>query len=91
MSDIRGQAKGAIRHFGDLIVWQKAFELGLQVFAASKSWPKEEKYVLTDQVRRSSRSVGANMAEAWASDVTKRTLSASFPMRMRSCMRRNMG
>jgi four helix bundle protein len=74
MSEIRGQAKGAIRHFSDLIVWQKSFDLGLQVYAASKSWPKDEKYALTDQVRRSSRSVGANIAEAWG----KRRYEAHF-------------
>ena len=68
------QAKGAIHRFSDLIVWQKAFALGLKVFAASKSWPREEKYALIDQVRRSSRSVGANIAEAWG----KRRYEAHF-------------
>jgi four helix bundle protein len=74
MSEISGQTKGAIRHFSDLIVWQKSFDLGLKVYAASKSWPKDEKYALTDQVRRSSRSVGANIAEAWG----KRRYEAHF-------------
>jgi four helix bundle protein len=74
MSGVSGQTKGAIRHFSDLIVWQKSFELGAKVFAASKAWPKEEKYALTDQVRRSSRSVGANIAEAWG----KRRYEAHF-------------
>ena len=74
MAEIRVPTKGAIRHFADLIVWQKSFELGLKVFAGSKSWPKEEKYALTDQVRRSSRSVGANIAEAWG----KRRYEAHF-------------
>lgn len=74
MSELRGQAKGAIRHFSDLIVWRKSFDLGLKVFAATKSWPKEEKYALIDQVRRSSRSVGANIAEAWG----KRRYEAHF-------------
>jgi four helix bundle protein len=74
MSEIRGQTTGAIRHFSDLIVWQKSFDLGLQVFAATKSWPKEERYALIDQVRRSSRSVGANIAEAWG----KRRYEAHF-------------
>jgi four helix bundle protein len=63
MSEIRGQTRGAIRHFADLIVWQKSFALGLTIYEVSKSWPKEERYSLTDQVRRSSRSVGANIAE----------------------------
>jgi four helix bundle protein len=58
------QPHPAIRHFTDLIVWQKAFDLGLRVFEQSKSWPREERFALTDQVRRSSRSVSANIAEA---------------------------
>lgn len=64
----------AIRHFTDLIAYQKAFELGRMVFRASKGWPTEERYALTDQVRRSSRSVGANLAEAWG----KRRYEAHF-------------
>ena len=74
MSEARSQSSRAIRHFSDLIVWQKAFDLGLKVFVASKTWPKEEKYALIDQVRRSSRSVGANIAEAWG----KRRYEAHF-------------
>lgn len=65
---------GSIRHFTDLIVWQKAFDLGLRVFERSKSWPREEKFALIDQVRRASRSVGANIAEAWG----KRRYEAHF-------------
>lgn len=64
MSGLSSQNSRAIRHFSDLIVWQKAFDLGLKVFAATKTWPKEEKYALIDQVRRSLRSVGANISEA---------------------------
>lgn len=63
-----------IRHFTDLIVWQKAFDLGLRVLEFSKTWPHEEKYALIDQVRRSSRSVSANIAEAWG----KRRYEAHF-------------
>ena len=51
--------------FGDLIVYQKARLLALEVFKISNGFPKEEKYSLTDQIRRSSRSIGANIAEAW--------------------------
>ncbi len=54
------------RNFGELIVYQKAKEISRLVFRLSKSFPKEETYSLTDQVRRSSRSVGAQIAEAWA-------------------------
>jgi len=51
--------------FRELIAYQKAFELSLEIFQLSKSFPSEEKYSLTDQIRRSSRSVCANIAEAY--------------------------
>ena len=50
--------------FQDLIAYKKSFELSMKIFELSKSFPKEEKYSLTDQIRRSSRSVSANIAEA---------------------------
>ena len=49
----------------DLMVYQKAFEAAMAIFEVSKSFPPEERYALTDQMRRSSRSVCANLAEAW--------------------------
>lgn len=49
----------------DLIVYQMAFRAALEIFELTKSFPKEEKYSLTDQIRRSSRSVCANLAEAF--------------------------
>lgn len=52
--------------FEDLIVYQKARALALQVFSGSAMFPKEELYALTGQIRRSSRAVGAQIAEAWA-------------------------
>lgn len=52
--------------FRDLIVYRKAKELSLEVFKLTKRFPKEETYSLTDQIRRSSRSIGAQIAEAWA-------------------------
>jgi four helix bundle protein len=52
--------------FRDLIVYQKARQLQREIFKATKSFPKEEMFSLTDQIRRSSRSVGANISEAWA-------------------------
>jgi len=54
-----------IRTHKDLKVYLLAFETALQVHEISKSFPAEEKYSLTDQMRRSSRSVCANLAEAW--------------------------
>ena len=54
-----------IRSFKDLRVYQKAFSLQQKIFEISKGFPKEELYSLIDQIRRSSRSIGANLAEAW--------------------------
>lgn len=51
--------------FKELIAYQKAFDLSMEIFNLSKSFPSEEKYSLTDQIRRSSRSVCANIAEAY--------------------------
>ncbi|MGA1977932.1 MAG: four helix bundle protein [Bacteroidales bacterium] len=51
--------------FRDLRVYQLSFQLALEVFEISKSFLKEEKYTLTDQIRRSSRAVSALLAEAW--------------------------
>jgi four helix bundle protein len=49
----------------DLKVYQLAYKLAMEIFNASKSFPKEEKYSLTDQIRRSSRSIVANIAEGF--------------------------
>ena len=54
-----------IRHFRELDVYKLAMEAALEIFEQTKSFPAEEKYSLTDQVRRSSPSVCANIAEAW--------------------------
>lgn len=54
-----------IRTHKDLKVYKLSFEAGMEVFELSKKFPKEEKYSLTDQIRRSSRSVSGNIAEAW--------------------------
>ena len=62
-----------LRH-QDLIVYKKAIEAAMRIFQISKGFPKEETYSLTDQIRRSSRSVPANIAEAWR----KRRYVAAF-------------
>ena len=54
-----------IESFRDLNVYQAAFRLQQEIFTISKTFPKEERYSLTDQIRRSSRSIGANLAECW--------------------------
>lgn len=51
--------------FKELLAFKKSFELAMEIFNLSKSFPKEEKYSLTDQIRRSSRSVSVNIAEAY--------------------------
>ena len=54
-----------IKTFRDLEVYELSRKLALKIFILSKKFPPEEKYSLTDQVRRSSRSIAANIAEAW--------------------------
>src|SRR5215212_10231188 len=58
----------------DLIAYSKAFELAMEIFQVSRTFPSEERYSLTDQIRRCSRSVCANLAEAWR----KRRYQAAF-------------
>ncbi len=58
-----------IKEYGgykDLKVFQTAYKLSLEIFELTKNFPKEEKYSLVDQIRRSSRSICANIAEAWS-------------------------
>ena len=63
-----------IRNHKELRVWQEAMDLAMEVFALSRAFPADERFSLTDQVRRSSRSVAANIAEAWR----KRRYEAAF-------------
>jgi four helix bundle protein len=63
-----------IENHTDLEAYQKVFTAAMQIFELSRSFPKEETYSLTDQIRRSSRSVCANIAEAWR----KRRYEAMF-------------
>ena len=52
--------------FSELVVYQKARQFAREIFAITRTFPREEMYSLIDQIRRSSRSVGAQIAEAWA-------------------------
>ena len=70
-----------IRSAKDLMVYQKAYGLAMEIFKLSKKWPSDEKYSLTDQIRRSSRSVCANLREAWA----KRRYEAHFVNKLTDC------
>ena len=63
-----------INSWQELEVYKNAFVLQQAIFEASKAWPKSEIYSLIDQIRRSSRSVGANITEAWS----KRRYPAHF-------------
>jgi four helix bundle protein len=63
-----------IKTHEDLDVYQLAFKAAMKIFELSKKFPAEERYSLTDQIRRSSRSVCSNLAEAWR----KRRYRAAF-------------
>lgn len=65
----------------DLIVYKSAYELAMEIFELSKRFPAEEKYALTSQIRRSSRSVCLNLREAWA----KRRYEAHFVSKITDC------
>ena len=65
----------------DLIVYQKAYSLAMRIFEISKRFPTEERYAMTGQIRRSSRSVCQNLKEAWA----KRRYEAHFISRLTDC------
>ena len=67
--------------FQDLLAYKKGFDLAMKILDVSKSFPKEETYSLTDQIRRSSRSVCANMAEAYR----KRLYPKHFISKLTDC------
>ena len=74
----RGKAIGTHR---DLEVYRMAFEAAMSIFELSRDFPFEERYSLIDQMRRSSRSVAANLAEAWR----RRRYSAAFVQSLNRC------
>jgi four helix bundle protein len=57
---------GQINSFKELIVYQKAYKLAMEIYEISKEFPIEERFSLTDQIRRSSRSVTSCIAESWS-------------------------
>jgi len=65
MGDGGGKKTERIRSVRDLVVYRKAFDAAMEIFKVSKTFPKEELYSLTDQIRRSSRSVCTNLSESW--------------------------
>jgi four helix bundle protein len=70
----KGHRMAFARRFKELEVWQAAMDLAMEIFFVSKDFPPEERYALTDQARRSLRSVAANISEAWR----KRRYPAAF-------------
>lgn len=70
-----------IKSAKDLEVYRKAYKLSMEIFEISKTFPAEEKYALTSQIRRSSRSVCLNLREAWA----KRRYEAHFILKLTDC------
>ncbi len=71
----------AVQNIKDLIVYQKAYDLAMRIFEISKHFPPEERFALTGQIRRSSRSVCMNLREAWA----KRRYAAHFVSKLTDC------
>lgn len=71
----------SIKSAKDLEVYQIAYSLAMEVFKLSKKFPSEEKYALTSQIRRSSRSICLNLREAWA----KRRYEAHFVSKLTDC------
>lgn len=65
----------------NLTVYKKAYDLAMRIFGVSSKFPAEERYSLTDQIRRSSRSVCTNLREAWA----KRAYPAHFVSKLSDC------
>ncbi|ESW87972.1 four helix bundle protein [Mesorhizobium sp. RSR565B] len=59
---------GKVNSYKDLIVWQQAMDLAISTYSLTKTWPKEELYGLTSQIRRSATSIPANIAEGYGRD-----------------------
>jgi len=68
--------KEKIKSYRDLRVYNNAMEAAMRIFELTKAFPTEEKYSLTDQMRRASRSVCANIGEAWRKRVNQATFNA---------------
>jgi hypothetical protein len=80
-----------ISSFKDLRVYKLAFELQQEIFATSKDFPAEERYALTDQVRRASRSIGANLSEAGTSGAIQPISLVNSRMQTENKPRRSIG
>jgi four helix bundle protein len=83
MGEMRENSTKVIKDHKDLEVYKMAFDSAMIIFELSKKFPVEERYSLTDQIRRSSRSVCANFAEGWR----KRRYQAAFVAKLNDCVR----
>ena len=72
-------------NYKELVSFQKAYRLAMEIYHVTKKFPKEERYALTDQIRRSSRSVCVNLAEAYR----KRRYPAHFASKLSDCEAEN--
>ncbi len=81
MNEVHVVEEGLVRAAKDLHVYQLAYRTSMEIFEISKRFPAEEKYALTSQIRRSSRSVCLNLREAWA----KRRYEAHFIAKLTDC------
>jgi four helix bundle protein len=70
----KDERRGPVRTYADLLVYRQAYRLALDVSKITRSFPRQEQYELGRQIRRSSRSVAANIVEGW----TKRSSAAEF-------------
>lgn len=76
------ERKKDLKHFRDLEVYQFSFNSAMKIFEITKRFPSEEKYLMVDQIRRASRSVCSNIAEAWR----KRKYKAVFANKLTDAM-----
>ena len=70
-----------VKSHKELKVWQRAMDVAMAVFELTKSFPSDERFSLTDQIRRSTRSIATNIAEGWR----KRRYVASFRNKLNDC------
>jgi four helix bundle protein len=81
VGEVGKMSRELVKSHQDLEIYKMAFETAMNIFELSKKFPVEERYSLTDQIRRSSLSVCANMAEAWR----KRRYEAAFIAKLNDC------
>ena len=82
---VRCQEEMQIKSARELEVYKKSYYLAMEIFRLSKGFPAEERYALTSQIRRSSRSISMNLREAWA----KRRYEAHFISKLTDCDGKN--